>query len=157
MKYFLGYYFPWHFRMLAWIVLIGSAFTLLIVPDLSLKGWALLGILLGYPIVSAGYCLWMRGRQFTEIFSFWKWSPTKPIWKQYTTQPEFFINHIKERQGLALGPVSNTIYKQKYQVFIKFSEGDKILLFSDRKKEKVIARLNRLNLSYQFNITDYCS
>lgn len=76
-------------------------------------------------------------------------------WKDYTGIEKIFINKIVESERMVSRSGAKFDFKsQSCQAYIKFDDGQKIELDSDKSKERLLARLKEYNEQLQTIIQD---
>lgn len=66
-----------------------------------------------------------------------------------------FIKRSKESQKMYHITISTTVYDEVFDAYLRFSERDKVHLFSSRNKAKLLKRLGAIAPSMRLKIVDY--
>ena len=147
-----GFLFPWHFRLIALLAVIG-AFGIL----QSYLFWSLILFLVGALVLSAA--------EGTEI------NTTNNTYREYTsylfmktgkfssipTVEKLFITKGSETQVMHTAHTnqSSTFENVIHNGYLKFASGEKIHLLRDKKKERVVQKLAPLSKVFKIEIIDH--
>lgn len=135
-----GTLFPWHFQLIAVLILIAGV-TLLI-------GKPVMGSLL---VVAAGFILTAasgteidtsknRYREYTSFYFMLK----SGKWRKFNGAEKLFINSTKKSTQMHTAHTnhSSVFTDQEFNGYLKLNDGTKIHLLTSRKKEKLAATMN---------------
>jgi len=144
-------YFPWTFIFFG--ALLGAGGIALVVSGSAVIGVVL--ILTGLTLLTTHYRLavnfetktyhdhvWVLGLKYGEKVKFEK--------IEY-----LFIKKSKVSQTMSMRVASSTIHKEAFDGYLKFSEKDKIHLFTKDNKEDLVAKLKVLSTALKVKIIDY--
>ncbi|WP_296619567.1 hypothetical protein [Marivirga sp.] len=146
-----GLLFPFLFQVLGYVFLFSGIFLL------GLNIWvSIIFILLGVLIVSAYSGIEFKNDQFRDYNAFFfikngKWEPLKNVEK-------IFIKRIKVSQKLyGRANQSSIIRSHMYKAFLKFDNGESLLLYEHKNKEKVENKVNKISQFLNTKIVDYAN
>jgi hypothetical protein len=147
-----GTLFPWHFQLIAALILIAGIVLLI--------GKPVVGSVL---IVAAGFILTAASgteidtsknmyREYTSFFFILK----SGKWKQFKGAEKLFINSSKKSTQMHTAHTnhSSVFTDQEYNGYMKLTDGTKIHLLTSGKKEKLVATLNKAASFLQVPLQD---
>ena len=136
-----GSLFPWHFQLIAVLILIAGVTLILEKP--------MMGSIL---VVASGFILSAapgteidksknRYREYTSFYFFMKGGK----WKNFSGAEKIFINKAKSSSQTYTAHTnhSSTFINEEFNGYLKLNDGTKIHLMSSRKKEKLVASLTQ--------------
>ena len=146
-----GSIFPWPFQFLAGILLIMGLAILLDKTILSVI------MILGSGFVLSGYVgteIDKGEKEYREYNAFFFIKNGKKI--KYTGIEKIFINTSKMKQRLYTAHTnhSSIFTNTEFNGFVKFDDGTKIQLLSNRKKEKLVSELKKISEFLNVQVED---
>ena len=146
-----GLLFPILFQVLGYVFLFTGLFLI------GHNIWAsIIFILLGILIVTAYSGIEFKNNKFRDYNAFFfikngKWEPLKKVEK-------IFIKKIKVSQKLyGRANQSSTIRTHLYKAFLKFENGESVLLHEHKNKKKVESKILKISQYLNTEIIDYAS
>lgn len=135
-----GALFPWHFQLLALLILFAGIVLIISKPGMGL----ILMVAAGFILTAAsGTVIDLSKNKYREYTSFY-FALKGGTWKKFNGAEKIFINSTKKstRAYTAHTNHSSVITHQEYNGFLKLTDGTKIHLLASRKKEKLTPVLN---------------
>ncbi|MEM8893314.1 MAG: hypothetical protein AAGC88_01980 [Bacteroidota bacterium] len=143
-------YFPWTFKFLGGLLVIGAlvAFTKPIILGLGLLILALI-FLTTYHRLSID----QTNKQYKEYI--WVLGMKKGEWKPFEKIDYLFINKKSASQKMNMESLSNTIRKPVYDAYLRFSEDHKLFVGSSESKSSIINKLKPIADQLDVELIDY--
>jgi hypothetical protein len=146
-----GLLFPFQFQILGYVLLL-SGLGLLVIHILA----SIILILLGGLIVTAYSGVEFNDNKYREYNSFFFLRFGK--WEKLEKVEKIFIKKIKKSQKFyGRANQSSTIRNVIYKAFLKFDDGNTILLKENKDKIKLGQKVQKLNQYFKTEIIDYDS
>lgn len=144
-----GLLFPLQFQILGYVLLFAGLVLLVI------NIWAsIIFILLGGVIVSAFSGIEFKKDKFREYNAFFFIKNGK--WETLKKAEKIFIKRVKVSQKFyGRANQSSTIKNVVYKAFLKFEDGETILLYDHKNKDKVESKVKELSNFIETEIIDY--
>lgn len=136
-----GRLFPWHFLFLA---VVFSAFGLAIIGEHPLLSAFLLAGSVLVLSAHSGTDINIKEHVYREYMSFLFIKTGK--WIKYQSMERIFINKTKlsQRAYTAHANQSSTFTHYEFNAYLKFEDGTKVHLLSNKSKEKMLQRVDTL-------------
>ena len=134
--------FPWHFQFIAALILITG--VALLASGRPMVGSILL-IASGFILTAAsGTEIDKSKNRYREYSSFY-FIIKSGKWKSFNGAEKIFINKAKSSTQMHTARTNHsaTFFKEEYNGYLKLTDGTKIHLSSNRKKERLAAKLNQ--------------
>ena len=147
-----GNLFPWHFRFLAVLGIIGA----LGIITLTYIGAALLFLISFFVLVSSeGTEIDLANKALREYTSFILFKTGK--FKRFEQPEKIFITRGKESQAMHTAHTNHSsAYDQIFfNGFLKLSSGEKIQLLREKDKDQLIKKLRPLSDGLKIDIVDH--
>lgn len=148
-----GSLFPWHFQLIAILILIAGIILLIQKPLVG----CILVIASGFMLsASSGTEIDKAKNSYREYMSFY-FILKNGRWRKFTGAEKLFINSSSKSSRMYTAHTNHSsVYSTKeYNAYLKLVDGTKIHLLSSRKKDKLVATLNKaarfLNVPLQDN------
>lgn len=148
-----GSLFPWHFQLIAVLILIAGVMLLFQKPVVG----SILVVASGFMLsASSGIEIDKAKNKYREYMSFY-FILKNGKWRKFNGAEKVFINssQVSSTAYTARTNHSAVFKNTEYNAYLKLSDGTKIHLLSSRKKEKLVATLNKaaslLNIPLQDN------
>jgi hypothetical protein len=152
-----GSLFPWHFQLIAVFIFI-AGITLFIQKPLV---GSILVLASGFMLsASAGIEIDKAKNKYREYMSFY-FILKNGKWRKFTGAEKVFINNSQVSSAMHTAHTNHSaVFKNtEYNAYLKLSDGTKIHLLSSKKKEKLVATMNKaasfLNTPVQDNTVNY--
>lgn len=147
-----GSLFPWHFQLIAGLILLAGSMLLFEKPVAGLVLIVASGFILS---ASSGTDIDKAGNKYREYTSFY-FLIKSGKWKSFHGAEKIFVNASKQRTRMYTAHTNNssTFVQEEFNGYLKLDDGTKIFLRSGRQKEKLIATLNRAASFLQIPLQD---
>lgn len=151
-----GSLFPWHFQLIAALIMIAGVMLIIEKPMLG----SVLAVAAGFILSAAsGTEIDKAKNRYREYNSFY-FILKSGKWKKFNGAEKVFINSAKKSTQMYTAHTnhSSVFTDQEFNGYLKLNDGTKIHLLTSRKKEKLVATLNKatsfLNIPLQDNTTE---
>jgi hypothetical protein len=144
-------YFPWTF--VSFGVLLGAGGIALVVSGSAVIGVVL--ILTGLTLLTTHYRFAVNFETKTYHDYVWVLGLKHGEKVRFEKIEYLFIKKSKVSQTMSMRVASSTIQKEVFDGYLKFSEKDKIHLFTKDNKEDLIAKLEVTSAALKVKIIDY--
>jgi len=147
-----GSLFPWHFQLIAVLILIAGIMLLAEKPVIGI----ILSVAAGFILSAAsGTEIDKAKNMYREYMSFY-FILKNGNWKKFMGAEKIFINQSNVSSTVYTAHTNQSaVFKNvEYNGFLKLSDGSKIHLINSRKKEKLTATLSKAASFLQIPLQD---
>jgi hypothetical protein len=147
-----GSLFPWHFQLLAILILIAGVMLLIEKPAVGIVLIAAGGFILS---AASGTEIDTVKNRYREYMSFY-FILKNGKWRKFSGAEKIFINNTRKSTTMysARANHSSTFVNEEFNGYLKLNDGTKVLLLSSRKKEKLTTTLNKAASFLQIPLQD---
>lgn len=144
-----GLLFPFQFQVLGYILFLSGLILIII------NIWAsIIFLFLGAFIISAFSGIEFSGGQFREYNAFFFLKSGK--WKRLREVEKIYIKKIKVSQKFyGRANQSSVVRNVIYKAFLKFEDGESVLLYEHKNKNKVESKVNQIAETLKTQVLDY--